>query len=104
MLTRIIDTEHLNHQTFGDADLKREILEMFRVQTPPLLAAIDAQSGDGRSDTAHRLKGSALAIGAMVLAEAADALEQAPDAASALQAVHGACDKTLQAIAQLLQE
>jgi HPt (histidine-containing phosphotransfer) domain-containing protein len=104
MVIEIIDIAHLNHQTFDDPALKCEILGMFQEQAPLLIAAIDAQSGPARSDTAHRLKGSAVAIGAMQLAAAADALEQAPAAAAALQALHVACDKTMQAIAQLLLE
>ncbi|MGL4635553.1 MAG: Hpt domain-containing protein [Beijerinckiaceae bacterium] len=100
----MIDLDHLNQQTFDDSELKREILEMFRMQVPALLMAIDAQSGAVRGETAHRLKGSALAIGAMPLADAADALERAPASAEALQAVQIACDKTMQVIAQLLQE
>jgi HPt (histidine-containing phosphotransfer) domain-containing protein len=100
----IIDIAHLNHQTFDDPALKIEILRMFLQQTPPLLAALDAQAGAARSDTAHRLRGSALAIGATTLAEAADTLEARPDDGATLQSVHLACDKTMQAIAQLLQE
>jgi HPt (histidine-containing phosphotransfer) domain-containing protein len=100
----MIDVAHLDQQTFSDPELKREILTMFRLQAPALLAAMDAQSGAARGATAHRLKGSALAIGAGALAEAADLLEKTPASAQALQAVHLTCDKTMQVIAKLLQE
>ncbi len=104
MINPIIDTDHLNQQTFDDPDLKHEILLMFKEQSIVLLAALDAQSGQARSDTAHRLKGSALAIGATQLAEAADALERMPTDSAALHTLHLLCDKTQQAVVQLLQE
>jgi HPt (histidine-containing phosphotransfer) domain-containing protein len=94
-----INIAHLNEQSFGDADLRREILEMFLNQTPPLVEAFYAAAGPVRSDIAHRIKGSCLAIGATALGSAATMLEITPEAAVDLQAI---TDATLQEIAKLL--
>ena len=63
----VIDERHLAGMTLGDARLEREVLELFLSQAPPTLAAA----------AAHRLKGSARAIGAWRLARAAETFEQA---------------------------
>jgi HPt (histidine-containing phosphotransfer) domain-containing protein len=71
-----IDLEHLRRVTFGDAGLEREVLGMFVSQTARLVDGIAA----GRPDAgalAHTLKGSARAIGALRVSDAADELEQA---------------------------
>ena len=71
-----IDLEHLKRMTLGDESLEREVLAMFSAQTARLigtLAALPAEAGE----LAHTLKGSARAIGAFAVADAADALESA---------------------------
>jgi HPt (histidine-containing phosphotransfer) domain-containing protein len=76
--TPLIDVAALTEQTFDDADLRRELLTMLLDQAPVLLAALEASEGTVRADVAHRLKGSALALAAVPLAEAAGAVELAP--------------------------
>jgi HPt (histidine-containing phosphotransfer) domain-containing protein len=71
-----IDFEHLNRMTLGDANLEREVLALFSVQSAQLTGAIAALREDACA-LAHTLKGSARAIGAFAVAEAAAKLEEA---------------------------
>jgi HPt (histidine-containing phosphotransfer) domain-containing protein len=91
-----IDMQALAAQTFHNDELRAEILRMFVDQTPALIEAVRATSGAARADVAHRLKGSALAIAAGPLAEAAGRLEAETASALALAelelAVAGALD------------
>jgi HPt (histidine-containing phosphotransfer) domain-containing protein len=71
-----IDLEHLRRMTLGDAGLEREVLAMFAAQAVSLtgaLAALPPEAGV----LAHTLKGSARAIGAFAVADAAVRLEAA---------------------------
>ena len=71
-----IDLDHLQRMTLGDAGLEQEVLAMFSAQSAKLLdtlAALPPESGA----LAHTLKGSARAIGASTVAEAAASLEAA---------------------------
>src|SRR6266513_962674 len=71
-----IDFEHLKRMTLGDAGLEQEVLAMFSAQSGKLLdtlATLPAETGA----LAHTLKGSARAIGAFAVAEAAARLETA---------------------------
>ncbi|MGL5115011.1 MAG: Hpt domain-containing protein, partial [Beijerinckiaceae bacterium] len=92
-----IDMPALAAQTFQDAELRAEILQMFLEQTPPLVQAALAASGSGRADIAHRIKGSALAIAAGPLAAAAERLETTPDSDTALRALEDAASRALEA-------
>jgi HPt (histidine-containing phosphotransfer) domain-containing protein len=85
-----INDAALSAQTFGEPALAAEILGMFRAQAPVLLQGIAGAAGPARADIAHRLKGSALAIGAEELAEAAARLEASPGDAASLTAVEAA--------------
>ncbi len=71
-----IDVEHLRRMTLGDGGLEREVLAMFAAQAARL---IDGLAGlpAGAAALAHTLKGSARAIGAFGVADAAEALEAA---------------------------
>jgi HPt (histidine-containing phosphotransfer) domain-containing protein len=69
-----IDTGHLNRMTLGDASLEREVLAMFSAQAVRLMGSL-ANSPAGAGALAHTLKGSARAIGAFGVADAAEALE-----------------------------
>jgi HPt (histidine-containing phosphotransfer) domain-containing protein len=69
-----IDIDHLRRMTLGDAGLEREVLAMFAAQSVSLIAGLAARSADA-SALAHMLKGSARAIGAFRVAEAAESLE-----------------------------
>lgn len=69
-----IDLQHLQRITLGDADLEREVLAMFSAQAVRLAATLAALPADAAA-LAHTLKGSARAIGAFGVAEAAAGLE-----------------------------
>jgi HPt (histidine-containing phosphotransfer) domain-containing protein len=69
-----IDTEHLQRMTLGDAGLEREVLAMFSAQAVRLAGALAGLPADAGA-LAHTLKGSARAIGAFGVAEAAARLE-----------------------------
>lgn len=69
-----LDLAHLARMTLGDTALEQEVLAMFAAQSASLMDALVALPADA-SDVAHTLKGSALAIGAFRVAEAAEWLE-----------------------------
>jgi HPt (histidine-containing phosphotransfer) domain-containing protein len=69
-----IDTEHLRRMTLGDTSLEQEVLAMFLAQAVGLIGALAALPPDAGA-LAHTLKGSARAIGAFAVADAAERLE-----------------------------
>jgi HPt (histidine-containing phosphotransfer) domain-containing protein len=71
-----IDIEHLRRMTLGDESLEREVLAMFAAQAVRLVGALAALPAEGGT-LAHTLKGSARAIGAFRVADAASGLESA---------------------------
>ena len=71
-----IDFDHLKRTTLGDASLEQEVLAMFAAQSTKLIGALAALPADAGA-LAHTLKGSARAIGAFGVGEAAARLEQA---------------------------
>lgn len=71
----VIDLDHLARMTLNERDLEREVLMLFARQANDLLARLEKLPREGAS-LAHTLKGSARAIGAFTVSEAADALEQ----------------------------
>ena len=75
-----LDAGHLARQCMGDKDLEAEVLRQFRAQAATLMDTL-AQDGllssAAKADVAHRLRGSALAIGAFPVADAAAAVEDA---------------------------
>ena len=71
-----IDIEHLHRMTLGDASLEREVLAMFSAQAVRLIGTLAALPADAGA-LAHTLKGSARAIGAFGVADAAGCLEAA---------------------------
>jgi HPt (histidine-containing phosphotransfer) domain-containing protein len=77
-LTYPIDLIFLAHQTLGDEQLETELLLLFDRQAGDILANLAAApSASARVDLAHRLKGSARAIGAAAVAAAAEDYELA---------------------------
>ncbi len=64
-----LDLAHLSRQCFGDKSLEIELLLQFRIQS----LSIATQS---TADLAHRLRGSALAIGAGKVARVAATVEE----------------------------
>jgi HPt (histidine-containing phosphotransfer) domain-containing protein len=71
-----IDIEHLQRMTLGDASLEREVLAMFLAQAAGLIGTLANLPADVGA-LAHTLKGSARAIGAFGVADAAGCLEAA---------------------------
>jgi len=69
-----IDFEHLKRMTLGDAGLEQEVLAMFSVQSAKLIATLATRPADAGA-LVHMLKGSARAIGAFGVADAAARLE-----------------------------
>ena len=105
----LLDRAHLAAQTFGDAELAREVLGLFRAQMhrlPPILRVGD--EAGARMDAAHTLKGSARGVGAARVAACAQACEAVlragGDPAAELAALARALDATEDAIAVYLRE
>lgn len=100
----VIDLVHLSRQTLGDGALEIELLGLFeaqargfakRLEAPAALAP--AAEAKQRADIAHTIKGSARAIGAFALADAAQGYEDAlrsgaADPDPALRRLLGALD------------
>lgn len=73
----VIDPEQLSVMTGGDAALAIEVIDIFRQQTDIWARMLDATQPPSQwADAAHSLKGSALSIGAMKLADACAQTEQ----------------------------
>lgn len=105
----LLDETHLDAQTFGDLDLAREVLDLFRGQAHRLAPVIAGEAGEGdkaRCDAAHTLKGSARGIGAFAVAERAEACETALRAGRSpdLAALRAALAATEAAIAARLAQ
>src|SRR4051812_22927136 len=78
----ILDLEHLAAQALDDAELAREVLAMFLDQSADMLRIVrEAADALERRNAAHRLKGSARAIGAFQVAAASEDLEFLPEGA-----------------------
>ena len=71
-----IDFDHLKRMTLGDAGLEQEVLAMFAAQSASLVGTRATMPTDAPALT-HTLKGSARAIGAFRVADAAEGLETA---------------------------
>src|SRR6476620_10985005 len=71
-----IDFEHLSRMTLADPGLEQEVLAMFVAQSAKLVSTLATLPSDA-SALAHTLKGSARAIGAFAVADAAARLEAA---------------------------
>ena len=101
-----IDLEHLRRMTLGDAGLEREVLAMFAAQTVSLIGALAALPPEA-GVLAHTLKGSARAIGAFAVADAAARLEVAmqngDDPAPALAGLEDAVTEARAAIDAILR-
>ena len=74
-----LDVDHLERQSLGDRELAEELLRLFDCQAGQTLAKLLVKDEALRtlSDLAHTLKGSARAVGAMAVAEAAENFETA---------------------------
>jgi HPt (histidine-containing phosphotransfer) domain-containing protein len=100
---RPIDLVHLSRQSLGDRALEIELLALFERQAEQIAARLATSAANGerrwRHDLAHTLKGSARAVGAMAVAAAAQAYEEALYGAGE-PAVTAARDALLAAVAQ----
>ena len=96
-----IDIKHLSRMTLGERSLEREVLALFDRQADMLLPRIRAGAPAMAAAAAHTLKGSAVGIGAFKVAEAAEAVEQAKDAA-AVETLAAVLDEAKAEIARLL--
>jgi HPt (histidine-containing phosphotransfer) domain-containing protein len=111
-LAPAINRGYLARFTLGNADLEREVLELFAGQAPLYLAKLaGADTLQAWRDAAHTLKGSAAAVGALRVAQIAELAERlditAPEAPAeacrerAVAAVATAVEEACQAIAQI---
>jgi len=102
-----IDIAHLRRMTLGDASLEREVLSMFSAQASRLLSALAALPPDAPA-LAHTLKGSARAIGAFAVGDAAALLEtmirSGSNPAEALSELDGAVSEARSAIDAALRQ
>jgi HPt (histidine-containing phosphotransfer) domain-containing protein len=96
-----LDVSYLRSMTLGDTRLEREVLELFKAQTRDLLAQLAPQP-QNCAELAHTLKGSARAIGAFEVGEAAYALEsglgERGGFAAAFKQLQGSVDEVFEAI------
>jgi HPt (histidine-containing phosphotransfer) domain-containing protein len=101
-----IDFDHLRRITLGDSSLEREVLAMFAGQATELAAALARLPPDAAT-LAHKLKGSARAIGAVHVAAAASDLETAlrngDDAAGPRAALNRTISRACEAIDAILR-
>jgi chemotaxis protein histidine kinase CheA len=74
-----IDLVHLARQCLGDHELEAELLGLFQLQARAMTAELSNSallSLESKAKIAHRLRGSALAIGARRVASAAWRIEE----------------------------
>ena len=75
-----IDLVHLAQQTSGNKDLELEVLHTFARQARSCMSVLAGGEYDTVCQTAHKLKGAALAIGAFNVSHAAERVEAHVDA------------------------
>ena len=103
-----LDLVHLSRQSLGDHELEAELLGLFRLQARALTAQLSGSpplSLESKAKVAHRLRGSALAVGGWRVASAAWRIEElalAVDDQSSAEA--RAIDALLSAVAEALTE
>lgn len=71
-----IDVQHLGRMTLGEAALEAEVLALFSAQSGELVGRLKSVPPDAAA-LAHTLKGSARAVGAFRVADAALGVEAA---------------------------
>ena len=77
-----LDLVHLARQCLGDHELEAELLGLFRLQAPALTVQLaDLSSLESKAKIAHKLRGSALSVGAGRVARAAWRIEELASAA-----------------------
>lgn len=99
----ILDRAHLHRMTGGVRALERELLHLFDTQCVVLLERMARAAPAAQATLAHTLKGSALGIGAMRVAEAAAQVEAADEhKTAALVRLNAAVQEARISIARLL--
>jgi hypothetical protein len=105
----ILDRESLARQSMGDRGLQRDVLALFFEHSATVLKFIrEAPDMAVRRDRAHLLRGSALSVGALQVADAARRLELLPMTENAgplldcLASLHASVAEARAAIAGLL--
>jgi HPt (histidine-containing phosphotransfer) domain-containing protein len=74
----VIDFDHLDQYTLGDADLQGELLRLFSMQLENQLSELAACTSAGAwKQASHTLKGAARAVGVWEIADVAERLEAA---------------------------
>jgi HPt (histidine-containing phosphotransfer) domain-containing protein len=103
-----LDLVHLARQCLGDHELEAELLAIFRVQARALTAQLSDSvplSLESKAKIAHRLRGSALAVGARRVADAARQVEELTSAAGDQRSAEAhATAALLSAVAEVLAE
>lgn len=101
-----IDVQHLGRMTLGEPALEAEVLALFAAQSLDLVGRLKAIPADAAA-LAHTLKGSARAIGAFRVADAALAVEAAMkrdgDVAGAIGLLQQTVEDARIAIGELLK-
>jgi HPt (histidine-containing phosphotransfer) domain-containing protein len=102
-----VDRVHLAQMTLGDRKLERELLRLFEQQAALLIARMRTSEPAAVATLAHTLKGSALGVGAINVAQVAAATEQAcsegsAECANTVERLALAVEETREAIAALL--
>lgn len=78
-----LNLENLRRYTLGNAEVEREVMQLFCEHAPVMLARLRASANDKDwRDSAHALKGSALALGAGRIAALSERAEAADGFAS----------------------
>lgn len=72
----VVDLSVLAAQTGGDVALEREVLKLFADRVAADLALLAQAGGAARAEIAHRIVGSARAVGANDVARCAGAVER----------------------------
>lgn len=87
--------------TMGDSSLEREVLAMFAAQSSELIEKIVKMPADA-AELTHKLKGSAQAVGAFRITEAAEWLETTQrDRSDTAEALMTLTDAVLEARAEI---
>jgi HPt (histidine-containing phosphotransfer) domain-containing protein len=102
-----LDLVHLARQCLGDHELEAELLGLFRLQARALTAELSdgpALSLESKAKIAHKIRGSALAVGARRVASAARMLEELASRKSEQGAESRATASLLSALAEAVAE
>ena len=101
-----IDIQHLGRMTLGEAALEAEVLALFSAQSGEIVTRLKTSPPDAAA-LAHTLKGSARAIGAFRVAEAALGVEAAMkingDLGEAIALLQQAVTEAQEAIGRMLK-